>query len=62
MQRGKGTRTAYNDTVLANFDMVPNGGCFDDRVGAYMNMIAYFHGIVVECAAIGLVWRSSRAL
>ena len=51
----KGESVSYNDTVLANFDMVADLRCFDNTVRADMDMIANLHWIVVEVASIVLV-------
>jgi hypothetical protein len=47
----------YDDTVLAYFDVVPNLRRLDDRVRTNVNVVADFHGVVVEVSAICLIWR-----
>ena len=49
------TRPTYNDAVLPNLNVTSYSRRLDDRVRAYVNMITYFHGIVVEVSPIGFV-------
>ena len=49
------TRPAHNDAVLPNLNVTSYSRRLDDRVRAYVDMITYFHGIVVEVSPIGFV-------
>ncbi len=50
-------KESYNDTILPDFDMISNGSCFDDAVGANMDIIANLHWIVVERAPVRFIRR-----
>lgn len=50
----------YNDAVLPNFDMVPNGRGLYNGIRTYMHMVSYLHGVIIEVPSIGLVRRPSR--
>ena len=50
----------YDDAILPNLDMVPDGRSLDDGVRAYVDVISYLHGIIVEVSAISLIWRSAK--
>ena len=50
----------YDDAILPNLDMVPDGRSFDDGVSAYVDVISYLHGIIVEGPPVCLVWRSEQ--
>ena len=54
------TFETYNDTVFPNLDMVSYRGCFDNAVGANMNVVADFHGIKIEIPSIGFIRRSGE--
>lgn len=45
----------YDNTVLAYLYVVPDGGSFHHRVGANVNMVSNFHGVVVERPSVRLV-------
>ena len=49
---------ADDDAVLSDLDMVPDGGCLDDRIGADVDVVSDLHGIVVEVASVCFVWWS----
>lgn len=49
------TRPTHNDAVLPNLNVTSYSRRLDDRVRAYVDMIAYFHGVVVEVPPIGFV-------
>lgn len=49
---------AHNDAVLSYLDVVSDGRSFNHRVGSDVNMVADFHRVVIEGAAVGLVWGS----
>ena len=51
---------AYNDTVSANLNVIPNRCGFYDGVLAYVDVITNFHGVVVEVSSIGFVWRPAQ--
>ena len=53
-------RRTHNDTVLPDLDVVPDGGCLHDGIGADVDVVSDLHGIVVEVAAVCLVWWSER--
>lgn len=58
------TRThsgTHDDTIPPDLDVISYLCSFDDAVCAYVHMIAYLHGIVVEVASVCLVWRSAGA-
>lgn len=46
-----------NHTIFPNFNVVPNGGSFYNGIGSNVDMVAYFHWVVVEISAISLIWR-----
>lgn len=48
-----------NNAVFSDLDMVANGRSFYDRIVPDVNVVSYFHRIVVEISAIGFVWGSS---
>lgn len=50
----------YNDAVLPNFDMVPNGRGLYNGIRTYMHMVSYLHGVIIEVPSIGLVRWPSR--
>ena len=58
---GRRQGCTHNDTVLPNLDMVPDGCCLDYRVRSDVDMVSYFHGVVVEVATIGLIRWSSHS-
>ena len=41
------TRPTHNDAVLPNLNVTSYSRRLDDRVRAYVDMITYFHGVVV---------------
>lgn len=51
----------HDHAVLPDLNMIANGRRFYDGVGTNMDKVAYFHRIIVECAAISLVRRPERA-
>ena len=48
-------RNTNDNTILADLDVVADGGGLDDGARADMNVVADLHGVVVEVATIGLV-------
>jgi len=46
-----------NNTVLPDFDVVPNCGGLYNTVSTDMNVISYFHRVVVEVSTVSLVGR-----
>lgn len=55
-----GRSAAYDDAVLSDDNMVPNSRCFNDRVGADMNVVTDLHWIIIEISAVRFVWWSMR--
>jgi hypothetical protein len=47
----------YNDAVSSDFDVVPDSRCLHHGVCADVNVIAYFHWVVVEVPAIRFIRR-----
>lgn len=47
----------YDDAILAYLDVIPDSGSLDDGVGTDVNVVAYFHRVVVEVASICFVRR-----
>ena len=47
----------YNDTVLANLDVVPNRSSLHNGICTDVDVVADFHGIVVEISSIRLIRR-----
>ena len=54
---------AYNDAVLADLDMVTDSSCLNDGVGTDVDVISYFHRIVIEVSAVRLVrWPAGKSV
>ena len=49
------TSDADDDTIFSDLDMVPDGGCLHDGVGANVDVVSDLHGIVIEVAPVCLV-------
>ena len=47
----------YNDTVLANLDVVSNRSSLHNGICTNVDVVANFHGIVVEISSIRLIRR-----
>jgi len=56
---GRATHSSTdNHAVFPDFDMVANGCSFYDRIEPNVNVVSYFHRVVVEISPIGFIWRS----
>ena len=51
-------RGTDNNAVSSNLDVVPDSRCLDHGVCTNVDMIAYFHGVIVEIPAIRFIRRS----
>ena len=61
--RGERPGEAYNDAVLADLDMVTDSSCLNDGVGTDVDVISYFHRIVIEVSAVRLVrWPAGKSV
>lgn len=52
----------YDDAVLSDFDVASDSGSFNDAVRTDVDVVAYFHGVVVEVTSVCLVRWSIKLL
>lgn len=58
MQKKK--RWTYNNTIFTDLDVIPDRGGLNHRVRTDVNVVAYFHRVVIEVASICFVRRSVK--
>jgi ABC-type cobalamin transport system ATPase subunit len=51
----------YDNTILPNLHVVANSGGLDDRISSYVDVISNLHWVIVEIAAVGLIWRPTSS-
>jgi hypothetical protein len=54
--------TTHDDTVLADLDVISDGGCLDNRVGSDVDIVSDLHRIVVEISAVCFIWWSGYSM